>query len=183
MSRAILPAHSFAAVDALPVRPLTAEAFRTFGTVVDLASATRRITINDGTCVRHHDIARPFASAPGAVGLSLFDATEAPRPFALRLMERHGLGSQAFMPFGAPLRILIVVADGGLAPDQLRPDHLSAFVSDGRQGIQLNPNVWHHPLISLESGAWLIVDRVAEAQDCEVVRIDDWHLHCDLDHP
>ena len=162
----------------LAVRPLTAESFAPYGQVIELADGARRIAINDGTCVRHHDLARPSATAPGAIGLSLFDADATPGPVALRLMERHGLGSQSFTPFGATLRMLVVVADAGLAPDRLAPGHLRAFVSNGRQGIQMNAGVWHHPLVSLQAGTWLVVDRIAPEADCDVVPIHDWRIRC-----
>ncbi len=162
----------------LAVRPLTAESFAAYGQVIELADGARRITINDGTCVRHHDLARPTATAPGAVGLSLFDTDATPGPVALRLLERHGLGSQSFTPFGTALRMLVVVADAGIAPDRLAPGHLRAFVSNGRQGIQMNAGVWHHPLISLQAGTWLVVDRIAPETDCDVVPIHDWRILC-----
>lgn len=162
----------------LAVRALTAESFAAYGQVIELADSARRIVINDGTCVRHHDLARPSATAPGAIGLSLFDADATPGPVTLRLMERHGLGSQSFTPFGGALRMLVVVADAGLAPDRLAPGHLRAFVSNGRQGIQMNAGVWHHPLISLQAGTWLVVDRIAPEADCDVVPIHDWHAVC-----
>lgn len=176
MNVAVLPLTHAPAV--LPVRPLTAEAFAAFGQVIERAPGGRRIPINDGSCVRHHDLARPLASAPGAISLSLFEAAATPLPAALRLVERHRLGSQAFAPFGAALRMLLVVADAALAPGEITPAHLQAFLSDGQQGVQLRPGVWHHPLLSLQDGTWLVADRVAEEVDCDVVRMDHWRLHC-----
>ncbi|MDR0225876.1 MAG: ureidoglycolate lyase [Burkholderiaceae bacterium] len=162
----------------LVARPLTAEAFAPFGQVIEHAPGGRRLAINDGSCVRHHDLARPQASAPGAISLSLFEASATPLPAALRLVERHRLGSQAFAPFGAALAMLLVVADAALAPGDIRPEHLQAFVTSGQQGVQLHPGVWHHPLLSLQSGTWLVADRVADQVDCDVVSLARWQLHC-----
>ena len=161
----------------LPVRPLTAQGFAPFGDVIE-ADGHRAIPINGGTCLRHDDLARPSAAAPGCLALSLFDAAAAPRPCLLHALERHRLGSQAFAPFAAALRMLVVVADAHLAPGDLAPHHLHAFVSNGRQGIHLRPGVWHHPLLSLEAGTWLVADRVAAPVDCDVLPIQDWRLHC-----
>lgn len=168
---------------ALLVNPLTAEAFAPFGQVIERAPGgrapgSRRIVINDGSCVRHHDLARPQASAPGAISLSLFEAAATPLPAQLRLLERHRQGSQAFAPFGAALRMLLVVADAALAPGAITPGHLRAFVTDGQQGVQLHCGVWHHPLLSLQAGTWLVADRVADEADCDVVPIAGWQLHC-----
>ncbi len=164
----------------LPVRALSAEAFAAYGDVIELSQGNRRWDINDGNCVRHHDLARPFASAPGAVGLSLFDAAATQLPAALRRMERHRLGSQAFAPFGAAVQMLLVVAHARIEPDDLRPEHLEAFVTHGGQAIQLREGTWHHPLLSLQAGAWLVVDRIAQLADCDVVPIQAWGLGCAL---
>ncbi|AVS65117.1 ureidoglycolate hydrolase [Paracidovorax avenae] len=163
----------------LPVQPLTAVAFAPYGQVIALGgSCTRQIPINDGRCMRHHDLARPFAAGPGAVAFSLFDAAATALPARLTLMERHRLGSQSFAPFGAALQLVAVVADAAIAPEALGPEHLRAFVTDGQQGLQLAPGVWHHPLLSLQAGPWLVADRIAAEADCDVVRIDGWGVHC-----
>ncbi len=163
----------------LPVQPLTAEAFAPYGQVIALGgSGTRQIAINDGRCMRHHDLARPFAAEPGSIAFSLFDADATALPARLTLMERHRLGTQSFAPFGAALQLVAVVADASIAPAALGPQHLRAFVTDGRQGLQLHPGVWHHPLLSLQAGPWLVADRIAPEVDCDVVRIDAWGLDC-----
>ncbi len=164
---------------ALPVQPLTAEAFAPYGHVIALGgSGTRQIAINDGRCMRHHDLARPFAAEPGSIAFSLFDADATALPARLTLMERHRLGTQSFAPFGAALQLVAVVADASIAPAALGPQHLRAFVTDGRQGLQLHPGVWHHPLLSLQAGPWLVADRIAPEVDCDVVRIDAWGVDC-----
>ncbi len=163
----------------LPVQPLTAEAFAPYGQVIALGgSGTRQIAINDGRCMRHHDLARPFAAEPGSIAFSLFDADATALPARLTLMERHRLGTQSFAPFGAALQLVAVVADASIAPAALGPQHLRAFVTDGRQGLQLQPGVWHHPLLSLQTGPWLVADRIAPEVDCDVVRIDAWGVEC-----
>lgn len=177
-----LPTHGTAPGTWLPVRTLTADAFAAYGNVIELSPGNRQWAINDGNCVRHHDLARPFASdasaEPGAVGLSLFDAAATPLPTTLRRMERHRLGSQAFAPFGAALQMLLVVADADIPAEELRPEHLVAFITDGRQGIQLRAGTWHHPLVSLQAGAWLVVDRIVQEVDCEVVVVQAWGVRC-----
>jgi ureidoglycolate lyase len=159
---------------------LTAKSFAPYGEVIELSTRGTQRSINDGSCVRHHDLARPVAVAPGVVGLSLFDAAAVPVPAPLHVLERHRLGSQAFAPFGASLRMLVVVADARLDANALRPEHLAAFVTSGQQGIQLRIGTWHHPLLSLQAGPWLVADRIAEAGDCETLTIRPWQMHCGL---
>ena len=86
---------------------------------------------------------------------------------ALQEMERHSLGSQSFIPLGAARRLVLVVARPGAAPRGLAD--LAAFVSDGAQGVWLAPGTWHHPLLALDAGDFLVVERRAAAVDCDVV--------------
>lgn len=163
----------------LPVQPLTACAFAPFGRVIESDSNAQQIAINAGTCTRFHDLARPDIEG-GAVGLSIFAAQAAPMPALLRLMERHPLGSQAFAPLGQALQMVVVVADAHIAAQDLRPHHLQAFVSSATQALQLHPGTWHHPLISLQAGQWLVIDRVGNGPNCDEVDISQWQLRC---HP
>lgn len=163
----------------LPVLPLTAPAFAPFGRVIECDALAQQISINAGTCTRFHDLARPHIEG-GAVAMSIFAAQAAPMPAALRLMERHPLGTQAFVPMGRALRMLLVVADGRLAPEALRPHHLHAFVTTPEQAVQLHTGTWHHPLLALDSGNWLVVDRVGAGHNCDEVEIGHWQLRCEV---
>ena len=66
-------------------------------------------------------------------------------PLVIRMLERHPLGSQAFIPLlGHPF--LVVVAPRR-APV---PGHVRAFRSNGRQGVNYHRGVWHHPVLTIE---------------------------------
>ena len=76
-------------------------------------------------------------------------------------MESHPLGSQAISPLGTA-SMLIIVAPAG----PLDPEHIAAFRTSGRQGVNYRRGVWHHPLIALNSGGdFLIVDRAGEGEN------------------
>jgi ureidoglycolate lyase len=97
----------------LAIEPLTAEAFRPFGDVIETGNAPRRITINEGWAERFDDLAAvDVLRAAGRPCISLFRARPRVPPFALRLMERHPLGSQAFMPLSGEC-YLVAVCPGG----------------------------------------------------------------------
>lgn len=150
-------------------RPLQAEAFAAFGDVIELANATQRI-INAGTTTRFHDLATVDVAAGGGRALiNVFRAQPQPAPVRLRLMERHPLGSQAFLPL-TPAPCLIVVApdEGG------RPGPLQAFVTHGWQGVNYAANVWHHPLIALdEVRDFIVVDRGGPGANLEEFALDE----------
>jgi ureidoglycolate lyase len=151
----------------LPVLPLSSEAFAPFGQVISAHGAEQRYAINEGTAERFHDLARiDTTRAGGRPVLSLFRATPRPLPLQVRLMERHQLGSQAFMPLGS-LRFLVLVAAPGPAPTA---QDLRGFIAAPGQGVNFNAGTWHHPLIALDGGGdFLVIDRAASdgAVDCD----------------
>lgn len=151
----------------LPVQPLTAEAFAPFGQVISAETAAQRYAINEGTAQRFHDLAQlDTTRAGGRPVLSLFRATARPLPLQVMGMERHALGSQAFVPLGAQ-RFLVLVAAPGPAPTV---DALRCFLASPGQGVNFSAGTWHHPLIALDGGGdFLVIDRAAAdgAVDCD----------------
>lgn len=155
----------------LPALPLSAEAFAPFGQVIECAGHAG-YAINEGSSQRFSDLAQLEADAGGRLALSLFRAEARQAPFALSCLERHPLGSQAFMPLNGQA-FLVVVAEGRALPE---PESLRVFVSDGRQGINFARGVWHHPLLALSAGDFLVADRLGPGDNCEAVDITNWWL-------
>lgn len=157
----------------IPIEPLTKAAFQAFGDVIERNTASSYET-NDGEALRHHDLAHIDVGAQGGrIAVSIFQVLkQAALPFRLRLMERHPISSQAFVPLGA-LRFVAVVA-----PRDVRPGiaSLRAFLAGYGQGVNLHAGVWHHPLIALQTGDFLVMDRTIsgapEDQDYEEVLLD-----------
>src|SRR5580704_9453564 len=120
----------------IAIEPLTKAAFARFGDVVELDGAAR-IGINQGFAERVNGLARiDVAAEGGCVNVSLFVAKARPRPIAIKLMERHPLGSQLFYP-GQDTPWLIVVC----AEPRERASY-RAFAATGRQGVNYARNVW-----------------------------------------
>ena len=141
----------------LDVQPLTAEAFAPYGDVIEASDRARHYPINAGYAERYDDLARIDTGGEGGHPvLSIFRARARALPLRLSLIERHQLGSQAFVPL-APLRFLIVVAAAGPAPDA---NALRCFLAAPGQGVNLARGTWHHPLLALDAGGdFLVVDR------------------------
>jgi ureidoglycolate lyase len=157
----------------LAVEPLTAEAFRPYGDVIEAGSAARRLRINEGTAERFDDLARlDLTAAGGRPLLSLFRAQARSLPLHLRLIERHSLGSQAFMPLGGEA-FLVIVAAAGPAP---QPTDLRCFLSARGQGVNFARGTWHHPLLALAGGDFLVIDRgtADPSVDCDELDIASW---------
>ncbi|KKB62205.1 ureidoglycolate hydrolase [Robbsia andropogonis] len=142
----------------LAVEPLTRDVFAPFGDVIALEGA-RQIPINLGTTIRFHDLAKvDVEEAGGRTAINLFRGQPRTLPFEIKMMERHPLGSQAFIPL-TKARYLVVVAPAG----PLDPSRIRAFASSGWQGVNYAKGVWHHPLLALPGTTdFIVVDRVGD---------------------
>lgn len=156
------------ALQRLIIEPLTAAAFAPFGDVIE-TEGRAHYPINAGTAQRFNDLARVDVAVDGGRPLiSLCRAEPIALPFRLRLMERHPLSSQAFIPM-SPTPFLVVVAPAGAPPCA---EDIGAFRSSGRQGINYAAGTWHHPLLALERVSdFLIVDRGGEGENCDEIEI------------
>ncbi len=142
---------------ALRVEPLARAAFQPFGDVIEAGSAAAQFEINNGSTTRFHDLARVDVAAEGGHPLvNIFRARPLPMPLTVAMMEKHPLGSQAFMPLEAA-PFLVVVAPPG---DAVAPADLRAFLAAAGQGVNYAPGVWHHPVIALcRETDFLVIDR------------------------
>lgn len=154
---------SSALVKTLAIEPLTRAAFAPFGDVIELDGA-RQIPINLGTTMRYHDLARvDVADEGGRPLVNLFRGQPRVLPFEVTLLERHPLGSQAFVPL-TDKPYLVVVAPAG----QLEPKAVRAFITHGWQGVNYAKGVWHHPLIALDAVSdFIVIDRGGEGPNCD----------------
>ncbi len=148
----------------LTPEPLTAAAFAPFGQVLRTEGA-EQFSINQGTTTRFHALSTVETGPEGRAILSIFRARRRPDPIAITLLERHPLGSQAFMPL-TPEDWLVVVAG------QPEASALRCFQARGDQGVQYATNVWHHPLLVLAPQQdFLIVDRSGPGENLEEVAL------------
>ena len=141
--------------------PLTAEGFAPFGDVLELKDTPDKI-INQGLCGRHHDLARTEFGT-GRAGISLFDATPRSLPYRLDMVERHPLGSQAFIPLNpAPFLVIVAPDDDGT------PGKPLAFLTSPHQGINLHKATWHGVLTPLHApGLFAVIDRIGDGDNLE----------------
>ncbi|TAM06902.1 MAG: ureidoglycolate lyase [Paraburkholderia sp.] len=139
----------------LAVELLTRDAFAPFGDVIELEGANA-FPINLGTTMRYHDLAKVDVTDEGGRALiNLFRGEARVLPFEVKMLERHPLGSQAFLPLDSRPYLIVVAPAGDLDITQIR-----AFVTQGWQGVNYAKGVWHHPLIALgEVSDFIVVDR------------------------
>ncbi len=139
----------------ITTQPLTRAAFAPFGDVLD-TDWGNHFPINAGKCERYHDLAKVEAEGQNArVLISIFRGTPYDFPLRLGMVERHPLGSQAFMPL-SPAPFLVVVCPG----DADGPGTPQAFVTRPGQGVSYRRDTWHAVLTPIGADQdFLVVDR------------------------
>ena len=73
----------------------------------------------------------------------------------VKMMEKHPLGSQSFIPMTEAI-FLVFVAPIGKKPNIKK---IKSFIVPKQTGINYKPGVWHFPLISTKNMNFLVIDR------------------------
>jgi ureidoglycolate lyase len=153
----------------LTARPLTREAFAPFGTIIDKGPTAPR-PMNAGMARRFHDLAAIRVAGEDAHAVvGLVEAEPYPLPLVFRLVERHPLGSQAFMPRSpAPFLVVTCPDEGG------RPGRPQAFVTAPWQGVCYAPGTWHGVLTPYgQAQDFVVVDRGGGGVNLEEYLFDE----------
>ncbi len=145
-------------------QPLTREAFAPFGDVIDAEGWQNHYPINAGRTERFHALATADVTGPNAkVVISIARGQPYALPLRLDMVERHPLGSQAFVPLNGRPFLVIVAPDGPSGPGVPR-----AFLAERGQGVNYPRGRWHGVLTALhEPQDFLIVDRVGDGSNLE----------------
>jgi ureidoglycolate lyase len=131
------------------------ENFKKFGDMIT-TNGIKPLEINDGYAKRYDEIATLDAKKDnGESIISIFSALKRSFPMKVDMMEKHPLGSQAFIPM-KETTFLAFVAPEGDKPDL---DKVEAFIIPKGVGVNYNAGIWHFPLIATEDMDFLVVDR------------------------
>ncbi len=144
-------------------KPLTKSSFAPYGQVIEKQGSEERV-INNGNCVRHHDLAKIELDGPRAEpSINIFCGQPYEMPLLLKMVERHPLGSQAFVPMhDRPFLVVVCPDDNG------KPGTPEAFVTEPGQGINLSKGQWHGVLTPLgQEGDFVVIDRVGDGNNLE----------------
>lgn len=150
--------------------PLTSERFARYGDVIESA-ADKSAAMNAARFQRFDDLCKVEITKGGHVAMSVARCrTPTTLPLRIDMVERHPLGSQAFVPL-QHCKMVVVVAPPGESVDA---GDLRAFVTNGKQGFNYHRGTWHMPLIAFEAGhEFLVVDRGGSDANCEEYSLDD----------
>ena len=150
----------------ITAQPITAAAFAPYGEVLAPRDTATKM-INAGRCERHHALATVQRGGGEAI-ISIFRSQPVSLPYDCALLERHPLGSQAFIPLSDRPWLSVVAPDEGG-----RPGAPLAFIVPAGVGVNLHAGVWHGVLTPLDHAAdFLVVDREGDGVNLEEVAID-----------
>ena len=134
---------------------ITRENFSSFGDLIS-SKNINPLDINEGYAKRFDNLASINTSKKdGKTIVSIFSSLKRSFPMKINMMEKHPLGSQAFVPM-KETTFLCFVAPVGDFPDKKK---IQSFVIPPNTGINYKPGIWHFPLISTEDTDFLVVDR------------------------
>jgi len=129
--------------------------FNTYGDLIS-TSNINPVDINAGYAKRFDNLADLDTSLDnGRTIVSIFSALKRTFPMKIDMMEKHPLGSQAFIPM-KETTFLCFVAPPGESPEI---NKIESFIIPPKTGINYKPGVWHFPLISTEDTNFLVIDR------------------------
>ena len=120
------------------------------------------IDINAGYAKRFDNLANiDTLKDEGKTIVSIFSALQRTFPMKIDMMEKHPLGSQAFIPM-KETTFLSFVAPPGKFPEI---NKVQSFIIPPKTGINYKPGIWHFPLISTEDTNFLVIDRKGSGEN------------------
>ena len=139
----------------IKVKKISKKNFSKFGQLID-TSKKNPININNGYAQRFDNLINIDTSKKkGKAIVSIFKAKKRRFPMKIDMMEKHPLGSQAFIPMEDE-KFLVFVAPGG---DRPNINKIQSFLVPKQTGVNYNAGIWHFPLISMKNMNFLVVDR------------------------
>ena len=150
----------------IKAKNITKKNFSKFGQLID-TSKKNPISINDGYAKRFDDLINIDTSKKkGKAIISIFKAKKRRFPIKIDMMEKHPLGSQAFIPM-EDTNFLVFVAPRGDKPDI---NKIQSFLVPKQTGVNYKAGIWHFPLIALKNINYLIVDRKGKEKNLVIYK-------------
>ena len=150
-----------------PVK-ISKENFANYGDLIS-TNNVKPIDINNGYAKRFDNLANiNTLKDQGKTIVSIFTALKRNFPMKIDMMEKHPLGSQAFIPM-KETTFLAFVAPNGDKPDL---NKIEAFIIPPGIGVNYKPGTWHFPLISTEDMNFLVVDRKGPGDNLVIKNLD-----------
>ena len=153
----------------LKIKELNQKSFQEYGDIIDTNQQVP-FKINDGKCLRYNDLAT-LSFKNDQAGISLFESKRVALPYKFNFMEKHPLGSQAFIPVFGSTFIVIVASD-----NYGKPGKPEVFITRSGQGINYHRNIWHGILTPLEErGLFVVLDWIGSEENLDTHHYNEWY--------
>ena len=150
----------------ISIEQLDASVFSKFGKIVEKKNALELRSINQGTTTRYHNISElDLESKNGNSSISIFSSIPRDLPIEIKIMEKHPVASQSFLPIQNYDWLIVVSEEKNELPDL---NTLRCFHVNGDTGITYNKNIWHHPLLVKKKQDFWVVDRINDQEDSSI---------------
>ena len=147
---------------------ITRANFAAYGDLIS-SDDIKPMDINAGYAKRFDNLANINTSKDGGKTIvSIFSALKRNFPMKIDMMEKHPLGSQAFIPM-KETTFLCFVAPPGKFPEI---NKIQSFIIPPKTGINYKPGIWHFPLISTEDTDFLVIDRKGNSENLVIHKFD-----------
>jgi ureidoglycolate lyase len=158
----------------ISIEQLDINTFSKFGDIIQKKNALELRSINQGTTTRHHNISKlSLESKNGNSSISIFSGSPRDLPIEIKIMEKHPIASQSFLPIQDYDWLIVVCEEKNELPDL---STLRCFQVDGDTGITYNKNIWHHPLLVKKKQDFWVIDRINE-QENSSINLQEYHFN------
>ena len=157
----------------IPIEKLDSNVFSRFGNIIEKKNASELRSINQGTTTRYHNISElDLESKNGNSSISIFSGLPRDLPIEIKIMEKHPIASQSFLPIQDYDWLIIVSEEKNKLPDL---NTLRCFQVNGDTGITYNKNIWHHPLLVKKKQDFWVIDRINDKEDTSI-NLEEYHF-------
>ena len=157
-------------------KPIDKSNFSEFGDVITTQDI-KPIKINNGYAERFDGIANLDTKyQEGETTISIFSALKRDFPMRIDMMEKHPMGSQAFIPMKETTFLAFVAPKG----DKPEIEKIQSFIIPPGIGINYKVGIWHFPLISTEDMNFLVVDRKGSGDNLVIEDLNKYELILDF---
>ena len=150
-------------------QPINKSNFSEFGDVI-ITNDIKPVKINNGYAQRFDGIANlDTKEENGETTISIFSALKRSFPMKIDMMEKHPLGSQAFIPMKETTFLVLVAPKG----DKPIIEKIQSFIVPPGVGVNYKAGTWHFPLISTEDMNFLVVDRKGKGNNLIIYNFEE----------
>ena len=146
--------------------------FAEYGDLIS-TNNVKPIDINAGYAKRFDNLANlNTLKNEGKTIVSIFSALKRTFPMTINMMEKHPLGSQAFIPM-KETTFLSFVAPPGELPEI---NKIQSFIIPPNTGINYKIGIWHYPLITKYKSNFIVIDSKSLKKNIEIFKFNKQNI-------